>query len=68
MLDLDAHEPWDVGSPWAVEMTLGATINVDVSMAVPGVERVSPNTFRFGSEDVRRAYALIRLFYRFISI
>ena len=57
-----------MGSPYTVEMTVGSTTHVDISLAVPGVERVSPTTLRFRSDDARRAYALIRLLYRFISI
>lgn len=67
MLNLDRHQPWVVGPPYTVELTLGSTTTIDVSLAVPGVERTAPNTLRFQSDDMRRVYALIRLFYRFIS-
>ncbi|WP_419161663.1 M55 family metallopeptidase [Candidatus Palauibacter sp.] len=67
MLTLEDREPWLLDAPYTVELTLGSTTRIDVSMAVPGVERVSPTTLRFQSDDIRRAYALIRLFYRFIN-
>ncbi len=68
MLELDRHQPWVLGSPYTVEMTVGSTAHVDVSVTIPGVERVDPNTMRFTESDIRTAYKMIRLLYRFISI
>jgi len=68
MLELDRHQPWIVGSPYTVEMTVRSTVHVDVSVAIPGVERVGPNTMRFTERDIGTTYRLIRLLYRFISI
>lgn len=68
MLELERHVPWDVGSPWTVEMTVGSTRHVDVAANLPGVERVGPMTVRYVESDVRRAYAMIRILYRFLSV
>lgn len=67
MLALDDHEPWDVGSPWMVEMTLGDATHVEVAAGIPGVEKIGPLTVRFTEADPERAYRLIRILYRFLS-
>ncbi|MCG8469664.1 MAG: M55 family metallopeptidase [Gemmatimonadetes bacterium] len=68
MLELDRHEPWLVGAPYTVEMTVRSTAHVDVAVAIPGVERVDSNTLRFTEPDVSIAYKLIRVLYRFLSV
>jgi len=67
MLGLADGRPWDVGSPWNVEMTLGNATHVDVAAGIPGVEKVGPLTVRFTEADPARAYRLIRILYRFLS-
>lgn len=67
MVDLASATPWRVGSPYAVEMTVDHTTHVDVAVGIPGVERVGPLTVRFEADDMLRAYALIRILYRFLS-
>lgn len=67
MLGLSSGRPWDVGSPWTVEMTLGSVTHVDVAAGIPGVEKVGPLTVRFTETDPARAYRLIRILYRFLS-
>lgn len=68
MLDLGSATPWRLGSPYVVEMTVDHTTHVDVAVGIPGVERVGPLTVRFEADDMRRAYALIRILYRFLSV
>lgn len=68
MLDLAGAAPWRVDAPYVVEMTVDRTTHVDVALGIPGVERVGPLTVRFEAPDMRRAYALIRILYRFLSI
>ncbi len=68
MLDLAAARPWRLDAPYTVEMTVDHTTHVDVAVGIPGVERVGPLTVRFQGDDMRRAYALIRILYRFLSV
>ncbi len=67
MLHLDEASPWALPSPYRIEMTVGTTTHAEVAAGIPGVERVGPLTVRFESEDMARAYALIRILYRFLS-
>ena len=68
MLGLADHEPWNIGSPWTVEMTLGDATHVEVAAGIPGVEKIGPLTVRFTEADPERAYRLIRILYRFLSM
>jgi D-amino peptidase len=67
MLGLGDHEPWNVGPPFVVEMTLGNATHVEVAAGIPGVEKIGPLTVRFESDDPVAAYRLIRILYRFLS-
>lgn len=67
MLELAAAVPWRLEAPYRVEMTVDHTTHVDVAVGIPGVERAGPLTVRFEARDMRRAYALIRILYRFLS-
>ncbi|MDX1395207.1 MAG: M55 family metallopeptidase [Gemmatimonadota bacterium] len=68
MLRLDELEPWDVGSPYTVEMTLDNATHVEVADGLPGVDKVGPLTVRYTESDPERAYRLIRILYRFLSM
>ncbi len=68
MLAVADAEPWDLGAPYVVELTVGSSTHADVAAGIPGVERTGPLTVRFESNDMRRAYALIRILYRFLSV
>ncbi|MDH3733113.1 MAG: M55 family metallopeptidase [Gemmatimonadota bacterium] len=68
MLDLDAHEPWDVGPAFMVEMELNNATHVEVAAGLPGVEKVGPLTVRFTESDPERAYRMIRILYRFLRM
>lgn len=68
MLDLDGHEPWDVGAPFTVEMKLNNATHVEVAAGLPGVEKVGPLTVRFTESDPETAYRMIRILYRFLSM
>lgn len=68
MLGLADHDPWAVGSPWAVEMTLGNATHVEVAAGIPGVEKIGPLTVRFEEADPEAAYRMIRILYRFLSM
>ncbi len=68
MLGLDDHQPWDVGSPFTVEMKLNNATHVEVAAGLPGVERVGPLTVRFTEADPARAYRMIRILYRFLRM
>lgn len=68
MLDLGAAAPWRIDGPYVVEMTVDRTTHVEVALGIPGVERIDPHTVRFEAQDMRRAYALIRILYRFLSL
>jgi len=68
MLGLADATPWRLSPPYVVEMTVDRTTHVDVALGIPGVESGGPLTMRFQADDMRRAYALIRILYRFLSI
>jgi D-amino peptidase len=68
MLGLEGHQPWDVGSPYTVEMKLNNATHVEVAAGLPGVEKTGPLTVRFTEADPERAYRMIRILYRFLSM
>ncbi len=48
-------------------MRFATTTRVDILQAVPGVIRVDGTTVAFSAPDMERAYALVRLGYKYIS-
>ena len=67
MLDLESHAPWNVGSPFTVEMRLANATLIDVADGIPGVEKVDALTVRFTEGDPEQAYRLIRILYKFLG-
>lgn len=68
MLNLDSYSPWDVGPPFTVEMKLNNATHVEVAAGLPGVEKTGPLSVRFTEADPERAYRMIRILYRFLSM
>ena len=68
MLNLDAYEPWVVGSPYTVEMKLNNATHVEVAAGLPGVEKTGPLSVRFTETDPVKAYRMIRILYRFLRM
>jgi len=65
---LDRARPFDVGSPVRVRLRLADVTRPQILEAIPGVRQVDGYTVEFTADSMDRAYRLIRLMYRFVSI
>jgi D-aminopeptidase len=52
---------------YKVELQLRDTLIPEVAGILPGMQRPAPDTLAFQAETMPRAYALIRLLYRYIN-
>jgi len=65
---LDRARPFVVGSPVQVRLRLADVTTPQILEAIPGVRQVDGYTVEFTADSMDRAYRLIRLMYRFVSI
>lgn len=60
-------KPLAAPGPVTVRLRFDDVVRADVVMAIPGVRRVDGTTVEFQARDMREAYPLIRVMYKYIS-
>jgi D-amino peptidase len=61
-------KPWTVTAPVRVRLRLADTATPAILQAIPGVRQVDGFTVEFTARDMREAYRMIRLMYRFVVV
>jgi D-amino peptidase len=65
---LGSAKPWVLQPPIRVRLRLSDPTIPQVLTAIPGVTQVDGFTVAFTAEDMTRAYKMIRLMYRYVSL
>lgn len=60
-------KPFDIGQPVNIKMRFASTTRADILQAIPGMTRVDGFTVGYPAKDMKEAYKLIRLMYKYIS-
>jgi D-amino peptidase len=66
--NLSAAQAWKIGTPVRVRLRFADPTRPQILEAIPGVKQVDGYTVEFTARDMREAYRLIRLMYRFVGV
>ncbi|HEY5691138.1 MAG TPA: M55 family metallopeptidase [Cyclobacteriaceae bacterium] len=65
--DLKNAKALSVTSPIKFVMKVESTALADVAMGIPGIKRVDGYTISYEAKDMKEAYALIRIIYKYLN-
>lgn len=65
--DLKSAKALSVTSPIKFVMKVESTALADVAMGIPGIKRVDGYTISYEAKDMKEAYALIRIIYKYLN-
>ena len=65
--NLRKAEIFSIGKPVKIKLKFSSTTQAEVLLAIPGIKRVDGYTVSYIAEDMKQAYALIRLMYKYVK-